>query len=50
MRLLVVCLFALALTTSGAILCRGTPQFVFQIGFFVSLGGSALLLLSGGAK
>jgi hypothetical protein len=50
MRILIVCLFALALTTTGAIMCDGTLQFAFQIGFFVSLGGSALLLLSGGVK
>lgn len=50
MRLLIVCLFALVATTSGAILCDGTAQYIFQVAFFISLGGSVLVLLTGAAK
>jgi hypothetical protein len=50
MRLLVVCLFTLALTTTGAILCDGTAQSIFQVAFFVALGGSLLVLLTGAGK
>lgn len=50
MKLLLVCLAAVVVTTTGTILCEGAAQNVFRVGFLISLGGSVLLLLSGSFK
>ena len=50
MKILLLCLVALLGSTTGAILCEGTPQYFFEVAFFLSLVGSVLVLLTGAGK
>ena len=47
MKLLVFCLLAVVVSTTGVILCEGMAKQVFQIGFFCSLGFSFVMLIIG---
>lgn len=46
MKLLILCLLAVAGTTAGVMFCDGLAKDIFQWGFFGALGVSAVLLLT----
>lgn len=47
MKLLILCLLAVVVTTTGVILCEGFVKDLFQFAFFAALGTSFVLLIIG---
>lgn len=47
MKLLIFCLLAVVVSTTGVILCDGVAKQIFQVGFFCSLGLSFVMIVIG---
>lgn len=47
MKMLVICLLAIIVSTTGVFLCEGMAKQVFHVGFFCAVGVSSVLLIIG---